>query len=160
MSNIKHAAIRIYLYFLLFIFFISGGLSLFIFAPLYKGAFAPSTSYKSFNPLVIWLHIYKIMWRSISNKSYRDLYPQRLTDEPQYSNACSMRIKESWQGSADNCDMCSSSCCAQIKCPMFKGKRCLSYGSLYFGYLYCGRYPSNQGQIDLYDCPKWEVSTE
>jgi hypothetical protein len=37
------------------------------------------------------------------------------------------------------------------------GKKCLSYGSLYFGYLFCGRYPQNQGQIDLYQCPKWEV---
>jgi len=98
------------------------------------------------------------MWRSLSQKKYRDLYPSKLTDPPEYGNHARMRIKESWRGAEGNCDGCELSCCAQIRCPMLDAdKRCLSYGSLYFGYLFCGRYPSNQGQADLYDCPKWEV---
>ncbi|MCL2566131.1 MAG: hypothetical protein FWE24_10080 [Defluviitaleaceae bacterium] len=141
-------------------FFITGGLAMFVLAPIYKRAFAPLASYKDVRPLVVWAHIYKIMWRSISSKGYRDLYPQKLTDPPEFSNSPTMRIKESWQGASDNCDLCPLSCCAQINCPMLsKNGRCLSYGSLYFGYLFCGRYPSNQGQIDLYDCPKWEVGS-
>jgi len=158
MIGLKHVIIRVYLYFLLLLFFISGGLSLFFLAPLYKGAFAPGASYRDFAPFKVWVHVYKIMWRSMSNKGYRDLYPSKLSDPPEFGNAKVMRVKDSWQGDKDNCDLCKSSCCAQINCPMLKSKRCLSYGSLYFGYLYCGRYPSNQGQVDLYDCPKWEVS--
>ena len=161
MGGLKHAVIRIYLYCLLILFFISGGLALFLLAPLYKQAFAPLASYSDLRPLslLIWAHVYRVMWRSISKKGYRDLYPSKLTDPPEFGNAKCMRIKPGWRGAKDNCDMCRSSCCAQIKCPMFKNRRCLSYGSLYFGYLYCGRYPSNQGQVDLYNCPKWEVSS-
>ena len=158
MTMLKHAAIRIYLTLLLVLFFISGGLTLIVLAPLYKAVFAPNASYADFSFGRIWVHIYKVMWRSISDKGYRDLYPSKLTDAPMLSNdqGC-MRIRSSWRGDSDNCDLCENSCCAQISCPMMLNKRCLSYGSLYFGYYFCGRYPNNQGQVDLYQCPKWEV---
>ena len=132
---------------------------MFALAPLYKAAFAPLASWGDINAFCIWAHVYKVMWRSISNKAYRDLYPSKLTDPPMFRNDSSvMRIKESWQGEAENCDKCNLSCCAQINCPMTDGSgRCLSYGSIFFGYLFCGRHPNNQGQVDLYNCPKWEV---
>jgi hypothetical protein len=156
----KHGAIRIYLYFLLILFFITGGLAMILLAPLYKGAFAPRASYRDFNILQVWRHVYKVMWRSLTNKEYRDMYPSKLTDPPKLHNDRSVvRIKESWHGAEDNCDVCENSCCAQITCPMMVNKRCLCYGSLYFGYLYCGRYPENQSQMDLYQCPKWEMRT-
>ena len=158
MTMFKHAAVRLYLSLLLLLFFATGGLSLLVLAPLYKGAFAPEASYSDFHFFRLWAHIYKVMWRSISNKGYRDLYPSRLTDPPMMQNDQRLlRIRESWRGAKDNCDVCENSCCAQINCPMMVNKRCLCYGSLYFGYYFCGRYPNNQGQIDLYQCPKWEV---
>lgn len=137
-----------------------------IFAPLYKMAFAPEASYgdfcRDFRFFRLWAHIYKIMWRSLFDRSYREMYPFKLTDPPKFANDIHMvRIRESWresEGSDENCDMCAESCCAQLKCPMLDEKgRCLSYGSLYFSYLFCGRYPENQSQIDLYQCPKWEM---
>jgi hypothetical protein len=160
--TLKHTSIRLYLYLLLALFFITCGLAMFVLAPLYKRAFAPRASYRDFRVFRVWAHIYKVMWRSISKKGYRDLYPSKLTDPPQYTNDYAvMRIRESWKGSKDNCDGCALSCCAQIECPMLDaGGRCLSYGSAYFGYLFCGRYPSNQGQVDLYNCPKWEVKPD
>jgi hypothetical protein len=138
---------------------------MFIFAPLYKGAFAPNAKWKSLKPFNLWKHTWKVMWRSATKKSYRDLYPSKITDPPEYSNngknSEAMQIRASWRsigGEDGNCDKCESSCCAQISCPMLdEAGRCLGYGSIYFGYLYCGRYPSNQGQADLYNCPKWEV---
>ncbi|MCL2637993.1 MAG: hypothetical protein FWD48_06425 [Oscillospiraceae bacterium] len=160
--TLKHVIIRIYLYFLLILFFITGGLAMFILAPLYKLAFAPKAQWKSLKPFLLWKHVYKVMWRSLSNKKYRDLYPSKITDAPQFQNSSEiMQLKASWQGAPDNCDKCENSCCAQISCPMLgENGRCLSYGSIYFGYYFCGRYPSNQGQVDLYDCPKWEVLNE
>ena len=117
-------------------------------------------SYKDLKPFLIWCHIYRVVWRSITNKNYEAMYPQKLTDPPKLSNDRNIvRIKESWQGSEDNCDLCKLSCCAQITCPMLDNGRCLSYDSWYFGYLYCGRYPENQSQMDLYNCPKWEMRT-
>ena len=132
---------------------------MFVLAPLYKWAFAPNAPWSKLKAFTLWAHVYKIMWRSMSQKSYRDLYPSKITDPPEYRNNPNiMRIRESWQGAEDNCDKCEFSCCEHIKCPMFgEDGRCLSYGSVYFGYLYCGRYPNNQGQVDLYNCPKWEV---
>ncbi|MCL2171705.1 MAG: hypothetical protein FWB71_06070, partial [Defluviitaleaceae bacterium] len=83
------------------------------------------------------------------------------TDPPMFSNAAQMTIKPSWQaagGAPNNCDGCQNTCCHQINCPLIGADgRCIAYGSIYFGYLFCGQYPSNQGQCDLYDCPKWEV---
>ena len=163
MLKFKHIIIRVYLYFLLVAFFITGGISALALAPLYKGAFAPRASYGDFQVLRIWAHVYKVIWRSLSDKGYNDLYPSKLADPPVFENdSAVMRIRESWRGSADNCDKCLNSCCKQLKCPMLDkdGLRCLSYGSAYFGYLFCGRYPSTQGQVDLYNCPKWEVRSE
>jgi hypothetical protein len=159
MAAVKHAVVRLYLFSLLLLFFITGGLAMFLLAPLYKKTFAPGAPWRAIRPLRVWAHVYKVMWRSISSKGYRDLYPSKLSGPPEFENDQSvMRIRESWRGAKDNCDVCQLSCCAQIKCPMLDaGGRCISYGSVYFGYYFCGRYPSNQGQVDLYDCPKWEV---
>ena len=159
MATLKHVCVRLIFYFLLSLFFFTGGLAMFVLAPIYKAMFAPHASWKDLNSPKIWAHVYKVMWRSISQKGYRQLYPCKLTDPPQLHNDLSiMQIKESWQGAANNCDVCKNSCCAQISCPMTdKNGRCLCYGSLYFGYFFCGRYPSNKGQAALYNCPKWEV---
>ena len=162
MATFKHVLIRLYLFFLMTVFFITGGLSMFVLAPLYKAAIAPNAAYSEFYPLRIWAHMYKIIWRSLTQKSYRELYPFRMTDPPQqYNDLTAMKVRGDWQGGQDNCDNCADRCCAQIKCPLLDNNgRCLSFDSLYYGYLFCGRYPSNQGQIDLYNCPKWEVVTE
>ena len=162
MATVKHVIIRLYLYLLLILFFFTGGLAMFLLVPLYKSAFAPQSSYSDFDAFRVWAHVYKVMWRSLSSKGYRDLYPSKITDPPMFRNDASvMRIKKSWSGQADNCGMCENSCCAQINCPLLgKTGGCLGYSSIYFGYFYCGRYPNNQGQVDLYDCPKWEVCPE
>ena len=160
---IKHTIIRIYLYLLFFLFFFSGGLAMFVLAPLYKAAFAPGASYADLKVFRIWPHVYKTIWRSVSDKSYRDMYPAKITDPPKFCNDPGrVRIKAGWRGAAENCDSCAESCCKQFHCPMLDrdGRRCLSYGSVYFGYMLCGRYPENQGQMDLYNCPKWEVRPE
>lgn len=155
-----HALKRIYLCVLFVLFFISGGLALILLAPLYKKACAPHVPYRDLNFFGIWAHIYRVVWRSLTDKSYRDMFSSKIYDPPLYDNTGYVRIKESWRGSTDNCDACENSCCAQIKCPMLnKGGRCMSYGSLFFGYYYCGRYPENQKQIDRYQCPKWEVKS-
>ena len=130
---------------------------MFAFLPLYKGAFAPGASYRdlSFRMAV---QMYRIAWRTLTDKKYRSLFPVALTAPPRmYTDMGKVRVKESWQGEPDNCDICDAHCCIGLKCPLLdKNGRCLSYGSLYFGYFNCGRFPETQAQIDYYDCPKWE----
>jgi len=131
---------------------------MFLLAPVYKRVFVPFASFKDLKILKIWRHVYKIAWRSVSNKNgYRDLFPSKLTDPPMHGNADCMKIRASWQGVEGTCDGCENTCCEQIKCPLFSEKRrCLCYGSLYFGYYFCGRYPSSPAQVLMYNCPKWE----
>jgi len=153
---LKHATIRLYLFFLLALFILTLGLSMFILAPVYKHAFAPKARYRDVRPLRVWVHVWRVVWRSLSQKSYRDMYPSKLTDPPQNHNDLNVVcISDTWQGAHDNCDVCESTCCDQLNCPLVHNKRCICYGSWYWGYYYCGRYPSNQAQIDYYNCPKW-----
>ena len=160
----KYAIVRLYLYFLFGLFFLTFGLAGIVLFPLYWGAFAPRAKFKELRLLTIWAHMYKIMWRTLTNPGYRAMYSSsKLTDEPKiYTDRSRVRVKESWHGAEDNCDICNASCCYKLKCPLLdkKTNRCLGFGSIYWGYFYCGRYPENKSQIDYYDCPKWEVRPE
>ena len=160
METFKHVLVRSYLCFLLGLFFITGGLAMFVFAPLYKWAFAPRASLRDLPVLSMWAHVYKVIWRSISDKSYRDMYPSKITDPPKlHTDRGLVRVSAAWHGAEDNCDACLKTCCSVLKCPLFgKDGRCAGYDSLFFNYFFCGRYPENQAQIDYYDCPKWEVT--
>ena len=67
----------------------------------------------------------------------------------------SVRINPKWpQG--ESCGGCSI-CCRTIRCPFLDKEtgRCQSYGSFYWRYFNCGRYPATQKEIDFYQCPKW-----
>ena len=135
---------------------------MFVLAPLYKQAFAPSASLRDLHIFSLWAHVYKVLWRSLSDPNYRAMYPSKLTDPPKlHTDLRFVRVKDSWQGAKDNCDICQASCCVQLKCPLLsENGRCLGYDSLFFSYFYCGRYPENQSQIDYYKCPKWELNNE
>lgn len=157
---VKNFVVRLYLYLLFALFFITGGLAMFLLAPLYKRAFAPRAKLGDLSIFSAWGQVYKVMWRSISNKSYRDMYPNKITDPPKlHTDRGLVRVKASWPGEEGNCDACESPCCTQLKCPLFgKDGRCMGYDSLFFNYFFCGRYPENQSQIDYYNCPKWELN--
>ena len=155
----KHVLVRLYLYFLFFLFFITFGLSMLLFAPIYKAAFAPYASYRDFRFFRVWTYLYKIIWRSISDKSYRAVYHPKLTAPfRMHTDQSLVRVRDDWHGPEDNCDICDNSCCVRLNCPLLgENGRCLSYGSLFFSCFICGRYPENQDHIDFYQCPKWEV---
>jgi len=155
----KHAITRLYLYLLFGLFFITGGLALFLLAPLYKGAFAPSMPFREFSFTRSWAHMYKVIWRSITDSSYRGMYSMKLTDPPkQHTDRALVCIHEDWQGEEGNCDACEKSCCERLECPLFaENGRCAGYDSIFFSYFFCGRYPENQSQINYYECPKWKV---
>ena len=159
MTTLKYVLIRLYLYLLFFLYFFTGGLAMVVFAPIYKAAFAPQASYRDINFSRVWACMYKIICRSMFDKNYRGIYPVKLTDPPKlHTDQNLVRVKDSWQGAKDNCDLCQASCCMALKCPLLGADgRCLGYGSWFFNYFYCGRYPENQRQIDYYQCPKWEV---
>ena len=159
MATFKHVIIRLYLYFLFVLFFITGGFAMFVLAPLYKSAFVPGAAYRDLHPFRLWSRAYKVVWRTLTDKSYRAAFPGMLTAPPKsHTDLRWVRVKESWRGEEKNCDLCQASCCVQVECAMLGAdKRCMGYGSLFFAYFYCGRYPESQSQIDYYQCPKWEA---
>jgi hypothetical protein len=144
------------------LFFVTGGLMMFVLAPLYKNVFLPRASLWEFNVLRLWGFLYKIIWRFISDKNYRSMYSTKLGDAPKlHTDRSLVQVSAGWQGADDNCDICKAACCVRLRCPLLGAdSRCLSYNSLFYQYFYCGRYPENQSQIDYYNCPKWEMNNE
>ena len=159
MDKIKYIIIRVYLYKLLLLFFLTGGLLPVILLPAYKHAFFPHARYRDIKFLALWPFAYKIIWRSFTDKTYRTAFTVKINTPPRIHTDTSLtRVKQNWNGGPDDCDQCKAACCSVLKCPLLDGNnRCLSYGSLFFGYLHCGRFPETQQQIDYYQCPKWEV---
>ena len=155
---IKSIIIRLYIFFVFILFYCTFGLSLFILPPLYKAVFAPDAAYKDLPLTIIWKHTYKALWLSVTDKNFIGMYSVKLYDPPVLYNDTTVRLKDSWKSGKDNCEACENICCKKIQCPLLKDNLCLSYGSLFYRYFSCGRYPVNQKQIDIYNCPKWEVT--
>ena len=159
MEKVKYVIVRMYLYKLLLLFFLTGGLSSVVLLPVYKQAFAPHARYRDLKLLALWPFAYKIIWRSITDKTYRTAFTVKMTASPtMHTDTRHVRVKECWSGGPDDCDQCEAACCSVLQCPLLDGNnRCLSYNSLFFGYLHCGRFPETQQQINYYQCPKWEL---
>lgn len=70
-------------------------------------------------------------------------------------------VRGDWSPGAASCGTCGR-CCTEIRCPSFDPatKLCGSYGSPFWRYFPCGRYPATQAQIDYYGCPKWTMLDE
>jgi hypothetical protein len=159
MDKTKYSIIRAYIYVLFFLFLLSGGLFPLIFMPVYKRIFAPRLRYRDLKIFAYWLHAYRIMWRYLADKNYRTAFAVKMNCPPRtHTDTRLVRIKQSWTGRPDDCDQCEAACCALLRCPLLdEDNRCLGYGSLFFEYLHCGRFPETQRQIDYYQCPKWEA---
>lgn len=64
-------------------------------------------------------------------------------------------ISNSWEHGT-SCGSCTN-CCSMINCPVLDKKSglCSGYDSFFWRYFNCGRFPSEQPEIDYYGCPKW-----
>jgi hypothetical protein len=125
--------------------------------------FSPLFTYWFFGSARFWkyLHLtfpvirfsYYLAYLSLRGRSVRSLpwtAPPML--EP---NPVAVQINPEWKH-GDSCGGCGK-CCRKIQCPFLDGEKghCMSYGSFYWRYFNCGRYPTSQQEIDLYECPKW-----
>ena len=68
-----------------------------------------------------------------------------------------VRPRDTWSD-GENCGHCEI-CCRLLGCPLLDGSTegCTAYGSFFWRYFNCGRYPTSQEDIDRYRCPKWEM---
>ena len=66
-----------------------------------------------------------------------------------------VKLASTWDPGT-SCGPCMR-CCEIINCPVLdkKTQLCMGYNSFFWRYFNCGRYPSEQSEIDYYTCPKW-----
>lgn len=124
---------------------------------------SPYFSYCLFGDLRFWR--YQGLWHRLLGRLYYFLFLSLkgsvalrlpLWDPPMMEpDPSRVMLNPSWEH-AGSCGDCFR-CCEKLRCPLLdrSSGRCLSYGSLYWRYFNCGRYPSTQRDIDIYQCPKW-----
>jgi hypothetical protein len=94
------------------------------------------------------------------NPQYRGMFAIPLTAPPMMGPDLSRaRVRADWNHSESGCNGCVE-CCIRRACPLLDREKnqCRSYGSFFWRYFNCGRYPENNEQIRYYDCPKWECN--
>ena len=131
---------------------------------------APYTSYFFFNDLRFWkyLHFYhryyvyslkyihELIWHKQS--LIRDVLP--LTSPPMdRPDPNRFHVSKNWRGPADSCGDCNRCCTFVTPCCFLDktDKKCLCYGSLFWKFFNCGRFPSSREILLYCGCPKFET---
>ena len=130
---------------------------------------APLTSWCFFNDFNIFKYhrrfiplvacFWKMFFEWVRNPEYRRISAISLTAPPLNGPDLSgVRVRMEWPDKDGSCNGCIK-CCIIRACPLvdLEHKHCMSYGSFYWRYFNCGRYPETSRQIRYYNCPKWEV---
>ncbi len=160
MRKVYWATIRISFFVLLLLMLITGGLSVFILYPVYVWYFSGDLRFSKNNKFILPMisKTYRYMYDFITNPGYRKSFPIQFASLPRIApDRQKVRIRADWPVIDGSCNGCSY-CCKMRGCPfMDEHHRCAGYGSLYWRYFNCGRFPETQKQIDYYSCPKWEI---
>jgi hypothetical protein len=141
---------------------LSGGLLAVVAAPLYAWYF--------FNDLKFWKYFRYLFplfysgWSMVAEylnyPYYRRVAKFSLFALPRLSpDLAVVRIRDSWPEDDGTCNGCDQ-CCSLRGCPLLDTKlhQCRSYGSFFWRYFNCGRYPWIPEQIRYYECKKWEIA--
>ena len=138
---------------------LSGGLLPCLLSPLYAWYFF--RDWNGFRYYRYWLPLIRGGCRQIGkwlwNPEYRGMFRLPLTAPPRLApEAAQFRLRPDWPGTENGCQGCVQ-CCLTFDCPLLEAGtgRCRSYGSFYWRYFNCGRYPQSEAQLRYYACPKW-----
>jgi len=106
--------------------------------------------------LGMWLHGYGFIGRLIRWENAGFMFSVPLVAQPfRAPNRAVVQLNPSWEHGS-SCGSCSR-CCDKISCPVLDKATglCTGYDSFFWRYYNCGRFPSEQREINFYDCPKW-----
>lgn len=139
----------------------SGSLLVYLFGPVYSWYFFGDFNFIKhrqyvFPMILCGLNFLKDLYQDLE---FRSAFIMPLTAPPLDSpDLTVVRISTTWSSGVLNCSNCNN-CCTGRYCPLLncETNQCRSYGSFYWRYFNCGRFPESRKQIRLYDCPKWEV---
>ena len=136
-------------------FGVTTGVGLYLLAPLFSYWFFGNLrfwKYAGMGPRLM-AYAYKMTYRYLKG----EFSPTISLTAPPMSKPDPRRVKinPSWQN-GDSCEGCGL-CCRKIACPLHETTNgyCMGYDAFYWRYFNCGRYPTNQKEIDWYECPKW-----
>lgn len=156
------ALFRVVSYTIVAVNLISGGVFLYI--------IAPYTSYFFFNDLRFWkflgyyhkyfLYSSAYIWGLLCREQglIKTVLPlaSPAMDHP---DPASFRISGNWQLPEDTCGDCNRCCTFVVRCCFLDPdeNRCPCYGSLFWKYFNCGRFPASKAMLEHCGCPKFEA---
>lgn len=139
----------------------TGGLLGYLLCPLYSWYFFNDINFSRYHQYLP--RLVSAFWKQVgelfSNQDYRAMFFIPWTLPPMNNPDPSLvRISGLWQNNDQGCGDCVN-CCTERDCPLhdIEQNRCKSYGSFFWRYFNCGRYPQNLKQISFYECKKWEL---
>ena len=109
----------------------------------------------------LFAHAYRMLWWVLQGKNGGFMLNVPLNAPPSTSvDRNRVQLTDSWEFGG-SCGPCTR-CCSKIRCPILDPatQLCRGYNSFFWRYFNCGRYPSEQSEIDYYLCPKWEMKDD
>lgn len=156
------ALFRLMSYTIVVINLVTGGIFLYL--------IAPYTSYFFFNDLRFWkylkyYHKYffysaSYIWALLRREQGLIKTVLPLTSPPMdRPDPALFHINKHWNLPEDSCGECNRCCTFVLDCCFLdKSKnRCVAFGSLFWKYFNCGRFPSSQAMLHYVQCPKYEM---
>lgn len=132
---------------------------------------APYASYFFFNDWKFWNHLRMLnkftvysaryMWKIIrqEHKLIKTILPLDASPSLDHPDPTKFRISEDWNLPEDSCGDCNRCCTFVVECCFLDKSlnKCPCYGSIYWKYFNCGRFPSSSQLIEYFQCPKYEA---
>lgn len=161
MQKLKWTTARLAFFVAVFGATATGNVLAFVLGPLYSWYFFNDLKcfkyYKYFYSISV--SGWKMILSCLRDPAYRKMFAIPLAAPPMMGpNLSQARVRDSWPKDAPACNGCSQ-CCGRRACPLLdtESNRCRSYGSFFWRYFNCGRYPERRDQIEYYECSKWEI---
>ena len=111
--------------------------------------------------LGLYVHGYRVLGLMLRGEG-RFMFSVPLTSPPiKVPEPGLVRLNPAWPHGS-SCGPCRRCCQQSGSCPALDDEsgHCRGYNAFYWRYFNCGRFPSNQQQIDYYNCPKWIARVE
>lgn len=106
----------------------------------------------------LWSHGCRMLFLILQRRNGGFALSVELTAPPALAaNPALVQLSPCWEF-GPTCGPCTR-CCSKHRCPILNDRTglCRGYGSFYWRYFNCGRFPTRQDEIDYYICPKWVI---
>jgi len=105
----------------------------------------------------VYLHGWKMFSKILTGENEGYMFSVPLRSPPHsVPDRQLAKLSPTWE-LGNSCGPCNQ-CCSKFNCPILtEDGLCKGYESFFWRYFNCGRFPSNQREIEYYACEKWLV---